>query len=130
MAVIGGHLDRDDDGFTLIELLVVIVIIAILATIAIPVFLGQRRKGYDAAAKSDLRNFADLEETYLTDHGVYGSLSDIGSDYKPSDGVALTVKSGAGGATSFCLFAKHSSSPQTWFYESTNGGLLLTGGTC
>jgi type IV pilus assembly protein PilA len=130
MAAFSGRRGRDDSGFTLIELLVVIVIIGILATIAIPVFLGQRRKGYDAAAKSDLRNFASLEETYLTDNGVYGSVTDIGSEYKPSDGVVLTVKSGAGGATSFCLFARHSSSPQTWYYESTNGGLLLSGGTC
>ncbi|MDX6199343.1 MAG: type pilus assembly protein PilA [Actinomycetota bacterium] len=125
-----GRNRRDDRGFTLIELLVVIVIIAILASIAIPVFLGQRRKGYDAAAKSDLRNFASLEETYLTDQGVYGTLADIGTEYKPSDGVVLEVRSGSGTATAFCLYAKHSGSPRGWYYASTNGGLLLTGGTC
>ncbi|MDX6198934.1 MAG: type pilus assembly protein PilA, partial [Actinomycetota bacterium] len=50
--------EENEGGFTLIELLVVIIIIGILAAIAIPVFLNQRKKGYDAAAKSDLRNFA------------------------------------------------------------------------
>ena len=68
-----------DQGFTLIELLVVIIIIGILAAIAIPVFLNQRQKGYDAAAKSDARNLATLEETYLTDTNNYlaaGSAAD------------------------------------------------------
>ena len=43
-------------GFTLIELLVVIIIIAILCTIAIPTFLGQRQRAQDAAAYTLVRN--------------------------------------------------------------------------
>jgi prepilin-type N-terminal cleavage/methylation domain-containing protein len=118
-----------DRGFTLIELLVVIVIIGILATIAIPTFLKQRRKGYDASIRADLRNFATLEETYFTDHGVYGATADI-SDYKPTTGVSVVVKSGAGSAAAFCLYGQHVSSSNVWYYESSNGGLLLTGDTC
>lgn len=47
---------RAREGFTLIELLVVTLIVAILATIAIPVFLGQRARAQDAQAKSAVNN--------------------------------------------------------------------------
>ena len=63
--------ERREGGFTLIELLVVIIIIGILAAVAIPVFLNQRQKGYDAAAKSDVRQIATAQETYLTENNEY-----------------------------------------------------------
>jgi type IV pilus assembly protein PilA len=50
-------------GFTLVELLVVVLIIGILAAVALPTFLGQRDKGFDADAKSNARNVQTLVES-------------------------------------------------------------------
>ncbi len=66
----------DEGGFTLIELLVVILIIGILAGIAIPSFLSQTSKAYDASAKELAHTAEVTAETYATDHeGGYASMT-------------------------------------------------------
>ena len=129
---------QEDEGFTLIELLVVIIIIGILAAIAIPTFLNQRQKGYDAQAKSDAKNLATLQETNLTDKGIYVVAADLPAaklaftDYKASTNVTgvvmknYAVGSAAAVATpeagGYCI-AVTSTSTKTFVYDSTKGGL-------
>jgi len=61
-------------GFTLIELLVVVLIIGILAAIAIPAFLGQKRKAQDTAAKSIVRSGVIAAESYYVEEQTFAGL--------------------------------------------------------
>jgi type IV pilus assembly protein PilA len=106
---------RDEQGFTLIELLVVILIIGVLAAIAIPSFLNQKTKGYDASAKELARTGQTTTETIATDNG--GSYASINNNptalavYEPSiqttaaAGNNAYVVSSAGTATPNATFA-------------------------
>src|SRR6059036_364030 len=67
--------EGEDRGFTLIELMVVVLIIAILIAIAIPTFLGARKRAQDRHAQVNLRNALTAEKTYYVDSQVYSASS-------------------------------------------------------
>jgi prepilin-type N-terminal cleavage/methylation domain-containing protein len=143
------RLDKEEEGFTLIELLVVIIIIGILAAIAIPVFLSQRSKGYDASMKSDLRTVAQEVESANVDNQDYtatffGGVKAVAAATitAPSGNVGIdannkvrlsagnTITWVAASTSAFCLKAASSKGGGTWYYSSDQGGLLATGATC
>lgn len=80
---------KTTEGFTLIELLIVVVIIGILAAIAIPKFSSTREKAFISAAKTDLRNLANLQELYYNGNYTYGDLTAVG--FTNSEGVVVNV---------------------------------------
>jgi len=69
-------------AFTLIELLVVVAIIAVLASLLLPVLARARDKGKAAKCQSNLRQLALAATMYDDDHQVYP----IG--WPPTDGLA------------------------------------------
>jgi type IV pilus assembly protein PilA len=139
------RMNKEEEGFTLIELLVVIIIIGILAAIAIPVFLSQRSKGYEASMKSDLRTAAQEVEsqnvdnqTYLsttfgtgtltagTSKVVFGSPQTVGTNTNVTLSNGNTITWVGATASAFCLAATSSKTTATWYYSSDNGGVSKT----
>ena len=56
-------------GFTLIEVLIVMIILAILAAIAMPMYLGQRDRAKGAAVKASIHSIQVAVESYAVDNG-------------------------------------------------------------
>ena len=60
-------------GFTLVELMITTAMVAILATLAVPLWHDMRERGFVAVMQADLRNLAVTQESFFFDNEYYAS---------------------------------------------------------
>jgi Tfp pilus assembly protein PilE len=98
-------------------------LIGVLATIAIASYPYMREKAGDAAAKSDLKNAAILQEEYYGDNQTYADQTALDAAFVGSENVTLTVVSADMGG--YEMSATHSASTSTFCLSSTDGAVVV-----
>ena len=96
-------------GYTLIELLVTVAIIGILATIAIPAYIGQQQRAARTEAYTNLESLRLLEEQFFAENGTYAPTRGVAGANQPGNDALIRA---AGGLPRFNPAAGHSYSYQ------------------
>ena len=77
-------------GFSLVELLAVVLILAVLAAVAIPLYLNTRKTSAARACKANIAAIATAESTYALRNSLYTDMATLVA--ASPEGLATTVK--------------------------------------
>lgn len=127
------RLRRNQSGFTLGELLAVVVVIALLAAIALPIFINQQRVAVDASVKSDVRNTASSVSQWIANRPgvaaantkVYTANPNGGKVVETNDHTVIGVFIKVNGEFTVCGFndrgGKYEKAEHAWGFQSSTG---------
>ena len=68
---------RRDNGFTLTELAIAMVVLGVIASIAIPSFLGSRNNAYDKEAQTSIENVLRAAKFHYQSQGDFSDASSL-----------------------------------------------------
>ena len=117
---------RRDVGFTLTELVIAMVVLGILASVAIPSFLGSRNNSYDKEAQSSIENILKAAKFHYQNQGDFsdassaqcGDSTGLAADLQKLESGIDVVASSVSSTNSRIVSVQ---AVQTW---DSNGGLL------
>lgn len=81
-------------GFSLIELLIVVMIILILASLAVPSYLGARARANEASAVASIRLLIESQNMFRNINGTYAQLNQLDRNYMDDNNIYAGRKSG------------------------------------
>ncbi len=107
-------------GMTLVELLIVVVVIAIIASIALPSYEQFMQKGRRADGKNAIMQLSALQERFYSENGFYGRMTDlVGTATFDSDKGHYNVAVDCSPDSAACTAA---SRPQFYTFTATGQG--------
>ena len=119
--------DQAEAGFTIVELLVVIVIVALITSIAVPVFRAQQRDALDRSVVADMARYATAADRLFSATYSY-PVATVGFDIRdagtPAAGPGNTFRAftiGRGANAGYVMYGQNSTTQTVWSLSSFNG---------
>lgn len=112
-------------GFTLIELMITVVIVAILASVALPAYQEQVRRGHRAAAQTEMMDIANRQQQFLLANRAY-------ADKAALEGSGYALPTEVGKKYGYDIAVNNAATPPTFTItftpsgsQSSDGALVL-----
>ena len=117
---------RERHGYSLVELMVVVVIIGVLATVAIPSFIGYLHKSKTSEAISFLAAIKQRQAAYYAEMGQYCDVSGTQDNWFPAGTPDSNQMTWASAPTEWLMLGASPDSPAVYFQYSSVAGLAGT----